>query len=281
MGSVHPPLIPTPLEHELLEGEQALRRLRSELEALVPPFRPRAIHVPHGVSVLLGAQPTIDQMLPLMERYTPLANASRISRMRDIALAVAFVHHRSLPRPLAYPPELRALVADAYSARRRLGKAAKHLAELGLLDARRVEEIRVERGHVGTGDALLALATLFEEHWWKIEHSTPIGRTELRRAAEHGAKLLAVATERRERAHRSTKRGDLPRRTLHMMCEVYEEARRVSAYIAWYEPELRPLPSMFRRLARERVVPNVQHAGDGAELEGDASEHARLLLAAE
>lgn len=278
---MNPPTIPTPLDHELLEGEQALRRLRPELEALVPPFKPRAIHVPHGVSVLLGAQPTIERMLPLMERYTPLANASRISRMRDIALAVAFVHHRSLPRPLAYPPELRALVADAYSARRRLGKAAKHLAELGLLDARRVEEIRVERGHVGTGDALLALATLFEEHWWKIEHSTPIGRPELRRAAEHGAKLLAVATERRERAHRYTKGGDLPRRTIHMMCEAYEEARRVSAYIAWYEPELRPLPSMFRRLARERAVPNGQRSGDGSESVDDASEHARLLLAAE
>jgi hypothetical protein len=278
---MNPTSIPTPLDHELLEGDQALCRLRPELEALVPPFRPRAIHVPHGVSVLLGAQPTIDQMLPLMARYTPLANASRISRMRDIALATAFVHHRSLPRPLAYPPELRALVADAYSARRRLGKAAKHLAELGLLDARRVEEIRVERGHVGTGDALLALATLFEEHWWKIEHSTPIGRAELRRAAEHGAELLAVATERRERAHRYAKRSDLPRRTVHMMCEAYEEARRVSTYIAWYEPELRPLPSMFRRLARERVVLNGQPSGDGAESMADASEHARLLLAAE
>lgn len=244
----------TPLDHDLLEGELALRRLRPELEALVPPFKPRIVHIPHCVSVLLGAQPTIDRMLPLMPRYTPLASASRIARLRDYGLATAFVHHRSLPRHPVDPPEYRALIEDAHSIRRRLLAAAVHLADLGLLDERRVAEIRAGRGHVGAGDGLLALANLFEEHWSALKDSTPIERHELHRAAEQGARLLAVATERRERRRGRYKRDDMPRRAVHLMCEVYEEARRVAAYIGWYEPELRPLPSLVRRIARDRNV---------------------------
>lgn len=247
-------LIPTttPLDHDLLEGEQALRRLRPELEALVPPFKPRAIHVPHCVSVLLGAQPTIDQLLPLIPRYTPLANASRIAQLRDYGLATAFVYHRSLPRYPVEPPEYRALIEDAYALRRRLLSSATHLADLGLLDERRVVEIRAGRGHVGAGDSLLALANFFEEHWLKLKDNTPIERWELHRAAEQGARLLAVATERRERNRGRFKRDDMPRRAVHLMCEAYEEARRVAAYIGWYEPNLDPLPSLVRRIASSR-----------------------------
>lgn len=244
----------SPLDHDLLEGEQALRRLRPELEALVPPFKPRVIHIPHCVSVLLGAQPTIDQLLPLMSRYTPLANASRIARLRDYGLATAFVYHRSLPRYPVDPPEYRALIEDAHALRRRLLSSATHLADLGLLDERRVVEIRAGRGHIGAGDGLLALANLFEEHWPKLKDNTPIERRELHRATEQGARLLAVATERRERNRGRFKRDDVARRAAHLMCEVYEEARRVTAYIGWYEPSLHPLPSLVRRIARGRPI---------------------------
>jgi hypothetical protein len=245
---------PTSIDPDLLEGEQAFRGLRPQLEALVPPFKPRVVHIPHCVSVLLGAQPTIERMLPLMERYTPLANAGRISCMRDYGLAMAFVYHRSLPRHPVDPPEYRALVEDAYSLRRRLLSSAAHLAELGLLDEHRIAEIRAGRGHVGVGDALLALATLFEEHWPTLKDSTPIARHELHLASAHGAKLLAVATERRDRNRKGAKPDDFSRRMVHLACEVYEEARRVAAYISWYEPDLRPLPSLVRRLSRARLV---------------------------
>lgn len=243
-----------PFEHDLLEGEHALRRLRPELEALVPPLKPRAIHIPYGVSVLLGVQPTMERVLPLMERYTPLANASRMGNLRDYALATAFVHHRYRPRPPTDGPDYPALVREAQALRRRLAAAAGHLADLGLLDTQEVEQIQRGRGHIGTGDGLLALATIFQKHWSMVRDNTPIERQELHQAAELGARLLAVVTERREQRRRSSShRADgLHRRAVHMMCDVYEEARRVVAYIGWYEPELRPLPSLYRRLAKGR-----------------------------
>lgn len=270
-----------PLDPDLLEGELALRRLRPELEALVPPFKPRIIHIPHCVSVLLGAQPAIERMLPLMGRYTPLANASRIARMRDYGLATAFVYHRSLPRHPVEPPEYRALIEDAYSLRRRLLCSAAHLAALGLLDERRIAEIRAGRGHVGVGDGLLGLATLFEEHWSKLKDSTPIERHELHRATEQGAKLLAVATERRERSRRIVGRDDLLRRVVHMTCESYEEARRVAAYISWYEPELRPLPSLIRRVLREQSGPSADATIEVSKASDGVGEFGPHLAAAE
>ena len=271
----------TPLDPDLLEGEQALRRLRPELEALFPPFKPRIIYIPHCVSVLLGAQPAIERMLPLMGRYTPLANASRIARMRDYGLATAFVYHRSLPRHPVEPPEYRALIEDAYSLRRRLLSSAAHLADLGLLDERRIAEIRTGRGHVGVGDALLALATLLEEHWPKLKDSTAIERHELHRATERGAKLLAVATERRARNRRVVSRDDLLRRMVHATCEAYEEARRVAAYIGWYEPELHPLPSLIRRLRHERLVQSDEATVEVSDVSDDGDELRPLLAAAE
>jgi hypothetical protein len=240
-----------PLDHELLEGEQALRRLRPELEALVPPFKPRSLHIPHSVSVVLGAQVTIERLLPLMPRYTPRANAGSIARLRDHGLATAFVYHRSLPRCSV---EYEALIEAAQVLRRRLLSSAIHLADLGLLDMRRVVEIRAGRGHVGVGDALLALANLFEEHWSRLRDNTPIERSELHRATEQGAKLLAATAERRARRHRRASSDDMTRRALHLMCEVYEEARRVAAYIGWYEPGLHPLPSLVRRTPRSQTI---------------------------
>jgi hypothetical protein len=269
------------MDHELLEGELALRQLLPELEALVPPFKRRAVRIPHCVSVLLGSQPAIDRMLPFMPRYTPLANAGRISRMRDYALAAAFVHHRSLPRPPTEPPEQRALIEGSLSLRRRISKAAIHLADLGLLDPRRVREIRAGRGFVGTGDALLALATLFEAHWSDVKDNTPIERSELRHAAEQGAKLLALAAERRERIHGGIARDDVPRRAAHMMCEVYEEARRVAAYICWYEPEVRPLPSLYRRASRGHTEPDEPMFDETTDTATDQGEQTRILVAAE
>lgn len=272
---------PTPLDPDLLEGEQAFRRLRPELEALLPPFKTRVVHIPHCVSVLLGAQPTIEQMLPLMERYTPLANARRISCMRDYGLAMAFVYHRSLPRHPVEPPEYRALIEDAYSLRRRLLSSAAHLSDLGLLDAARVAEIRAGRGHVGVGDGLLALATHFEEHWPRLKDSTPIERHELHRATAQGAKLLAAATERRDRNRRDAKRDDLPRRMVHMTWDAYEEARRVAAYISWYEPELRPLPSLVRRISRGRAVVSDEGVAGISKVPEQESEIRPHLAAAE
>lgn len=271
----------TSVVSELLEGEQALQRLRPDLEALTPPFKRRVVSIPHGVAVLLGAQPTIERMLPLMARYTPVANADRIARMRDIGLAAAFVHHRSLPRYPVAPPEYRALIDDAYSLRRRLLSSAAHLADLGLLDERRIVEIRAGRGHIGVGDGLLALATLFEVHWARLQNNTPIERHELHRAIDQGAKLLAVATERRARRRKRPAPDDLFQRTVQLMCEAYEEARRVSAYISWYEPELQPLPALMRWVSRSRAA-----TSDGASVEpsdeaGDAGELRPSLVAAE
>lgn len=279
MESVQSP--PNHIDPDLLEGEQAFRRLRPQLEALVPPFKRRVVHIPHCVSVLLGSQPSIARMLPLMERYTPLADARRISCMRDYGLAMAFVYHRSLPRHPVDPPEYRTLIEDAYSLRRRLFSSAAHLAELGLLDERRIAEIRAGRGHVGVGDGLLALATLFEEHWPTLKDSTPIERHELHRATTQGAKLLAVATERRDRNRKGANQDDLSRRMVHLTCEVYEEARRVAAYISWYEPKLRPLPSLVRRLSRGRIITNNEShasASEAPEEEGELRPH---LAAAE
>jgi hypothetical protein len=272
----------TPLDHDLLEGEQALRRLRPELEALVAPFKPRSLYIPHGVAVVLGAQPTIDQLLLLMPRYTPLANAGRMARLRDYGLATAFVYHRSLPRHPVDPPGYHALIEQAHSLRRRLLSSATHLAELGLLDERRVAEIRAGRGHVAVGDGLLALANLFEAHWPQLEDSTPIERGELHRAAEQGARLLAVTTERRERKRRRRERDDMTRRAVHLMSEVYEEARRVAAYIGWYEPDVHPLPSLVRRIARARTVASEDGTLDVTERSLDAEgEPGPHLVAAE
>jgi hypothetical protein len=274
---------PSHLDHELLEGEQALRRLRPELEALVARFKPRGLNVPYAVSVVLGAQPVIVHMLPLMARYTPLASVSRIEHLRGYALATAFVHHRCQPRApledLGYP----ALVYDAYSLRKRLTSAAVHLSDLGLLDADRVMKIREGRGHIGAGDGLLALATLFEEHWSKVMDSTPIARQELRRAAEIGAKLLASVSERRERRRRRVddhRHDDLRRRAIQMMYEVYEEARAVAAYIGWYEPALHPLPSLFRQLSRARAVTHGELVVEGVEvIENDGKREDHLVAA--
>jgi hypothetical protein len=231
--------------------------------------------------LLLGAQPTIEQMLPLMARYTPLANASRIANLRAYALATAFVHHRSQPQPVVHGPDYPGLITDAYALRRRLGLAAVHLAALGLLDARRVAEIQGRRGHVGTGDGLLALATLFEERWAQVKDSTPIERHELRHAADLGARLLAVAPARRARRGRTDtpQPNGLRRRAIHMMCNAYDEARRVAEYIAWYEPELHPLPSLFQRVSRDRIVTQ----GEPLTLltAGLEDEAARMLAAAE
>ncbi len=246
-----------PRDPDLLEGEQALRRLRPELEALEAPLHSRAIHVPYAVSVLLGVQPTIERSLPLMRRYTPLANISRIANLRDYALATAFVHHRSRRTAPTDGPNYTRLITDARALYRRLGAASAHLADLGLLDAGRVAEIRRVRGNIAVGDGLLALATTLQERWPMVDHCTPIQRHELRHAAELGARLLAAVAERRQQRSRiaSFRRSDgLHRRAVSRMCDVYEEARRVVAYIGWYEPDLAPLPSLVRRLAKHRAL---------------------------
>jgi hypothetical protein len=198
--------------------------------------------LPTAVSIVLGAAPKIEALIPEMKRLGSfdIDNAKLLSTYAKAALHADVVAGSPNDAPFAEA------LAEATSLRRLMLVAAEPLADRGFVSADKLAEIKSGTGHVDTAHDVTALAELFESAWPQIHTKTVVTRVELDRAAKLGPDLLALIGMRRQNGNEDTLRTR--ERAFTVLANAYDECRRALTFLRWHEDDIDLIaPSLYAR----------------------------------
>ncbi|HEU4408596.1 MAG TPA: hypothetical protein VFS43_25265 [Polyangiaceae bacterium] len=243
------------------EAELAFARRRHEIKAMRPAAELRRVTVaiPAAVTIGLGAVPNIEAMMAEIRKELPNYDHERAGRLREYALAAAHAHYR-VALEAEGEARLRALLEEAAPLRERMLRAAELHAHYGELDPDVVASIRRGTGHLDTANDLGQLAPLFRRAGDKLAGRTPVTEADIERAAALSDELLEALGQRRV----GTDGASLPSeaeedriKAFWLYHGVYEESRRATAYVRWYEGDADQLvPSLFQGHRRRGSAPD-------------------------
>lgn len=231
------------------EAAEAYARLEAEIEA-VPDARMQRVStdVPMAVSLVLGALPEIEGLVPDLSDVFKNPPIDRIERLRDRALALLFAHILWAPRATKLIEEE---LQEARLLRQQLLSAADAHVKFGQMDARSVEVIRQGSGHLDRANDLIALAALFWANWDAIAARTMVTEEQLERASILGTFLVAELGAKALGTGAAAQRAELGKRrhkAFTLLIEDYNEVRAAIQYLRRKEGDANAFaPSLHRR----------------------------------
>jgi hypothetical protein len=261
-----PEVVPARVERAE-NAAQAYQRVEPEILAL-PAERVGRItaDVSHAASVALGAVKNLQQLRPEFERLGDGGAALRaLGALEDYAFAAVFAHLQTLPE--ATTKELSALVERARPLRENLLKVAESLASFGVFSDKAVSVIREGTGQIDMAQDLMLLGTLFDANWEAVQNKVPFQRELVAEASRLGAQVLRAIGSREVgevRRDPNLEWSGLKTRAFRLMIDAYEEVRRATNYVRWYQGDARTFaPSLHQRTAR-RPTDAADDAADSA-----------------
>jgi hypothetical protein len=234
-------------------------RLREAYERLLPEalavpdtdLLPINLEVATAVTTVLGAWPQIRTFRGSVA-LLPGFDLARFDKIEDYALALG--HAQSRHNVAGTSAEsLPDLSAAGTALRQLLLTDAASLAQRGLVDADRLDELKGPNGYRNLAFDLDSLATLLRESWEKIAGKTPIVLSELDEAETLADRLL-TAVGIRDQAPPSVAETAAIRQRAYTLClKAYDQARRAIGYLRWQENDLEQIaPSLFTARAAGR-----------------------------
>jgi hypothetical protein len=265
----------TPAKPPIALAAAAFAKIKPRLAKL----KPEEITAPPAdilaaVSAVLGALPSLRALRDAIVEELPKHPIAHLDDLEDYALAAwyANVLHENQGMDEG---ALKQLQEEATSLRESLLIAAEPLAHRGLLDAKRLAEIKAGRGKEDAANDLMALSELYSAQWDRIKAKTPVEEHEIRRADEIGSKILMSLVTKD--TGKPVDSADRRARAFSLLSRAYSACRRAAAYIRWEQGDADELvPPLVRRGPGRRPGSTTKEdapsdANDRAEA-GDAAE---------
>lgn len=229
--------------------------------------------VPTAVAVALGALPNLRPMRDAIVEELPKHPVAHLDELEDYALATWYAHllHENQGTDTE---SLKKLTDEASALRETLLVAAEALAHRGLLDSKRVAEIRSGQGHKDPSSDLVTLAALFTSQWERIKTKTAVEPHEIARADELGPKLVMVmgAKEAAGPGGKPVDTADRLARAFTLLARAYDACRRAVAYVRWEQGDVDDLvPPLYKRPGGPGRKPKDAQAGSKNEASASAS----------
>lgn len=235
------------------QAAAAFALVQPELATVLPEEIPRiTIDVGRAVSVALGALPHLRTLRSVMKTELPKHPVLLLDKLETYALAAWYAHLLVIP-PAGDSTPVKKLLEEATPLRESLLIAAEALAHGGLVDAKRVAEIRSGQGYIDLASDLVALAALFLGSWEKLNQNTAVKLREVQRAAELGPELLTALGERGQAlsAPKAARAADQRLRAFALFVRAYDACQRAVAYLRWDEGDADTIaPSLFKGRGR-------------------------------
>ena len=235
------------------QAAAAFALVQPELATVLPEEIPRiTIDVGRAVSVALGALPHLRTLRSVMKTELPKHPVLLLDKLETYALAAWYAHLLVIP-PAGDSTPVKKLLEEATPLRESLLIAAGALAHRGLVDAKRVAEIRSGQGYIDLASDLVALAALFLGSWEKLNQNTAVKLREVQRAAELGPELLTALGERGQAlsAPKAARAADQRLRAFALFVRAYDACQRAVAYLRWDEGDADTIaPSLFKGRGR-------------------------------
>lgn len=208
------------------------------------------VEVPAAVSIAMGAVTNLRPMREAITSELPKHPVEMLDDLEDYALAFWYAHVL-LENNEAGGETPKKLMEEAAPLRESLLIAAEALAHKGLLDAKRVAEIRSGHGHNDTANDLAALAAVFTSSWERVKTKTAVEEHEVAKADELAMKLaLAISAKdtNGSGAGKPVDAADRLARAFTLLSNAYNACRRAAAYIRWEQGDVDDLaPPLTRK----------------------------------
>ncbi|HLM72168.1 MAG TPA: hypothetical protein VK459_05745 [Polyangiaceae bacterium] len=226
------------------------------------------------VSIVLGALPSLRALRDAIVEELPKHPIAHLDDLEDYAHAAwyADVLHENQGLDEG---SLKQLQEEAAALRESLLIAAEPLAHRGMLDAKRLAEIKAGRGKEDAANDLMALSELYSAQWDRIKTKTPVEEPEIRRADEIGQKILMSLMTKD--TGKPVDSADRRARAFTLLDRAYKACRRAAAYIRWEQGDVDELvPPLVRRGPGRRPGSSVKEdapsEANGSAEAGDAAE---------
>lgn len=276
-----------PAKPPIAQAAAAFTKIKPRLAKLRPDEVSHAsADVPTAVSIALSAVTNLRPMRDAIASELPKHPVEMLDDLEDYALAVWYAHLLQENED-AGAEGPKKLMEEAAPLRESLLIAAEALAHRGLMDGKRVAEIRSGHGHIDAASDLIALSSLFMSHWDRIKAKTAVEDHEVRRAEELGMKLmLAVGAKDSNGAGngKPVDAADRLARAFTLLSVAYNACRRAAAYLRWEQGDVDDLaPALTRKTPGRKPGSTNKSKGapaltdeneETAEASGDALEEA-------
>jgi hypothetical protein len=176
--------------------------------------------------------------------------------LQDYALAAFYAHLRSVPDTAE--KEIPVLMERGRPIRENLLVMAEALVAFKIFNGDLVASIREGQGNIDTAKDLVALATLFNANWDKVENKVPFGLELVRDAANIGANLLHAIGVKEVGEVRNDTSYDWPSlraRSFRLLMNAYEEARRATAFLRWHHGDAHAFAPSLHVFSRKQTLP--------------------------
>lgn len=232
------------------EAEQAYDRVLPEILAL-PSADVLVIRTDVGNAVKI-ALATVDRVEPFRDLLEELPgfDVANLDALRDLALAA---YHTQATYVDVEDDGVAELASEALALRSFLVRAARALADVELVSAGRVDQIREGRSYIDLATDLHALRRLFGDAAATIEGKTAVTAAHLERAGALGVELLDALGDRETNDAEGPSPSELRARAFTLLRHAYDQIRRAVHYTRWDDGDAAELvPSFYAKTRRRR-----------------------------
>lgn len=224
------------------------------------------LDIPKASGVVLASEPRLQRLLPDAHAMIRGFDPTLFTDLRKVALSTWYVHV-AVARPPVDETAVKELVAECLPLRKSLLTQADALAERGLLDPEKLEEIRVGRGNLDLANDMLGVGAVFRMRWDQIHNKTPVTTEELDKATTLGTKLLVALGVRDAGGAMPDEDGDeLRSKAFTLLVNRWDEVRRVVTFLRWHHDDVDEFaPSLYAGArGSRRAAPDAAPPIDGA-----------------
>jgi hypothetical protein len=203
------------------------------------------IDIPTSVTTVLGALPKIRPFRPQIVAELTLFDLVRFDKLQDFTHAVGYAHaiYMAACGPAEILPDL---ARQAVALRKQILFDTTALAKRGLIDGRRLTELKGPVGYNNLAFDLMALASLLRGSWNSILGKTPLQIEEVSQAASMATQLLDAVAQRDQAPESVTEATEIRHQAFTLFVGAYNQARRAIGYLRWDEGDVDEIaPSLY------------------------------------
>ena len=244
----------------LVSGEKlaadAFARIAPDMAALsVEELTQVNLDLQQATGTILGVLPEVAALREQMVNL-PGFDIAQFDKLEDYTLALRFAHAAFQTATLP-PDDLAELSDQAVALRERLLADAKALSLHGLLDARKLDQLKGANGIKNVAQDLQMLSQIMQAAWPQIQGKSATVAEDLETASLIGTRLTRVVGVREQGPAQVAAATEQRQRVFTLTLRAYEEARAAVAFLRRREGDAESIaPNLYTGKARRRPTDN-------------------------
>jgi hypothetical protein len=215
-------------------------RFRSAFEKTAPQraalaaesIAPINLDVPTTVAAVISAYPRLKTLREEIVANLASFDIAQLDDLETYAEALGYAQTAYLAASTPGEP-LPAIVDRASQLRDQLLSDSNALARRGLLDGKRLADLKGGTGYLNIASDVGVLVRMLRERWSDVTSKSAILLAELDDAEQLSEQIMFAYAERMRPSAQVTNAGDDRQRAYTLLVKAYDQARRAVIYVRW------------------------------------------------